>query len=81
MSKKPHNPPAFPRPASDINQNYSPDVTAQEGMMLRDYFAAKAMQSMVVGPPMPKRPEERGQDTVARYAYAMADAMLMMRSK
>jgi len=37
-NKKPHNPPAFP------NAN----TQERAGMTLRDYFAAKAMQSLVI---------------------------------
>jgi len=44
---------------------------AQEGMTLRDYFAAKAMQGLMdAAMPMPE---------VADAAYAMADAMLKAR--
>lgn len=43
------------------------------GMTLRDYFAAKAMQSVIA----------RGDDTnrpgMAEWSYAMADAMLKAR--
>jgi hypothetical protein len=45
------------------------------GMTLRDYFAAKAMASVIA----------RGDDTnrpgMAEWSYAMADAMLAARSK
>lgn len=44
------NPPAFSRPSSaDINHNTDNPIErpAQEGMTLRDYFAAKAMQSLI----------------------------------
>jgi hypothetical protein len=44
---KPNNPPAFPvamSPQTIYNQNYEP---YQEGMTLRDYFAAKAMPVIV----------------------------------
>jgi hypothetical protein len=51
-------------------------------MTLRDYFAAKAMQALVVGPQIPAeaiRPGGALQDGVARMAYAAADAMLKAR--
>jgi hypothetical protein len=63
--------PAFPFPAytypnGEINHG-------EGGMTLRDYFAAKAMQSVIA----------RGDDTnrpgMAEWSYAMADAMLKAR--
>ncbi len=48
-----------------------------EGMTLRDYFAAKAMQSMNARPDYADTPA----DAIALDAYAMADAMLAERSK
>jgi hypothetical protein len=51
----------------------------EEGMTLRDYFAAKAMQGMLaqsqgtaLGSPV---------EAAAAYAYAMADAMLAARGQ
>ena len=66
--------PAFPRAPFDVN-DYSGD--GSEGMSLRDYFAAKAMQGLLAqscGSAM-------GSDPIngAQYAYAMADAMLKAR--
>ena len=67
------NEPAFPRPASEAHQNgmHKP----QEGMTLRDYFAAKAMQAF-----------ESRQDldditafNKANRCYRIADAMLKAR--
>jgi hypothetical protein len=64
--------PAFPTneqrfPDGEMNQE------ATYGMTLRDYFAAKAMQSVIA----------RGDDTnrpgMAEWSYAMADAMLKAR--
>lgn len=46
-----------------------------QGMTLRDYFAAKAMQSILAV----QLPEDE-LDTSARYAYAVADAMLEARN-
>jgi hypothetical protein len=72
------NEPAFPRPASEAHQHgmHKP----QEGMTLRDYFAAKAMQSILnsdkyVGLIGVNRYEQR----TAEDAYKMADAMLKAR--
>lgn len=62
--------PAFPT-------EYREDSTqpCAEGMTLRDYFAAKAMQAVIA----------RGDDTnrpgMAEWSYAMADAMLKARDQ
>lgn len=49
-------------------------IKVYEGMTLRDYFAAHAMQAAIA----------RGNDTnrpgIAEWAYCMADAMLVARS-
>ncbi len=49
-----------------------------EGMDLRDYFAAKAMHSLLV-----THANSRGwsKDAVASQAYKMADAMIAERNK
>ena len=44
------------------------------GMSLRDYFAAKAMQSLVAL-------DRTAATMTAEYAYAMADAMLAARGR
>ena len=48
-----------------------------EGMTLRDYFAAMAMQSMNARPDYADTPA----DAIALDAYALADAMLAERNK
>jgi hypothetical protein len=63
--------PAFPH----IAQNYS-DVR-QDGMTLRDYFAAKALNGLLAGTLTPD--SLWSQDEVAETAYNMADAMLKAR--
>ena len=61
--------PAFPglHPSSECRYK-------EEGMTLRDYFAAKAMQGLLAG-------TLKSSDTslIARDCYAMADAMLKAR--
>lgn len=47
-----------------------------DGMTLRDYFAAKAMQASMTADPA----NEAEADSHARWAYEMADAMLAARS-
>ncbi|MFY1884171.1 hypothetical protein ACOTCJ_11765 [Achromobacter xylosoxidans] len=60
---------AFPLSrTSSISKNY-------EGMTLRDYFAAKAMQGELAAC-VEKRPDPAES---AKFAYAIADAMLAAR--
>lgn len=67
MEDKLKNPDAFP--CDNKSEGYS-------GMSLRDYFAAKAMQSVMVGEGyrMYHTPED-----LAQLSYLMADAMLKQR--
>jgi len=60
--------PAFPRPYSGTSQ------FAQEGMTLRDYFAAKAMQGF-----MGSSWNVKSFEDMARKAYQLADAMMKVR--
>lgn len=53
-----------------------PTGTAFQGMTLRDYFAAKAMQTKEFS----VRPYDNTKE-IARDAYEMADAMLKAREK
>ena len=57
--------PAFPVGSGDMRDPV--------GMTLRDYFAAKAMQGLIVGVENPRT------CYIAKAAYAMADAMLAAR--
>lgn len=67
---------AFPTWApTDVNGQ-----TIQDGMTLRDYFAAKAMQAIVTTLAATNHiGEESDADKVARAAYQMADAMMKAR--
>ena len=68
--KKPQNPKAFPD-----SYNY-------KGMDLRDYFAAKAMQSVIVGSAYENYTGSNGMpipEFVAKESYLLADAMLKQR--
>lgn len=79
------NQPAFPVP---LNPGQSWQGMAPcDGMTLRDYFAAKAMQAYVSRPNW-EPPELQSMEgrfafdqLMARYAYEMADAMLAAREK
>ncbi|MDW5502256.1 hypothetical protein R6Y99_20895 [Pseudomonas lundensis] len=65
---------AFPCPASENNFFY-------EGMELRDYFAAKAMQGMLANPGMWDLINEKHAQSVAIDAFQVADAMLKARGE
>lgn len=58
--------PAFP---TDHNKNVA------EGMTLRDYFAAKAMQGLLAST------KTNSAQVIAKDAYIIADAMLAERNK
>ena len=72
-----NNPHAFPK--LPINRDFNGEILYQsDGMTLRDYFAAKAMQAFMSG--------WIGRDiypetdmVIAEHAYSMADAMLKAR--
>ena len=63
--------PAFPTEAYDLERQ---TIVREEGMTLRDYFAAKAMQGM-----MSDGIHENDFAWAAAQAYKMADAMLKAR--
>ena len=68
--------PAFPRPFSNNPGwgDYGKDMREQEGMTLRDYFAAAAMPSMIACYDHTWSMEHRASE-----AYRYADAMLVAR--
>ena len=66
--------PAFPHPAG-----WRRDPHISDGMTLRDYFAAKAMQAIIIE--NPPQSYSRGAADVAAVAYFMADAMLKAREQ
>ena len=68
---------AFPRPASEAHQHgmHSP----QEGMDLRDYFAAKAMQGLIHHFDFMTFRDDPLR--VARWAYDASDAMMKARAE
>jgi len=74
VSDKPENPHAFAFAHSNFNDEW---VTSQ-GMSLRDYFAAKAMQGFMANKSNPMRFDP---DNDAKWAYTIADAMLAAREK
>lgn len=75
------NPPAFPRAGHEWDEMEWVPAPAQNGMTLRDYFAAKAMQSHVQREDVF---EAIAQDRVTPEkicagCYAWADAMMKAR--
>lgn len=66
--------PAFP---TDNEHQNGPNTMHFEGMSLRDYFAAKAMQALNAGATC--HDVKTSLDYVAETAYQMADAMLKAR--
>lgn len=79
MDKKPKNPTAFP--AGGWWSAFD------EGMSLRDYFAAKAMQAITAGPMssieyLAKQwPGKTVGEALANQSYAIADSMLKAREQ
>ena len=75
-----NNPPAFPHVADILqvqgNSAFVKTLT-QNGMTLRDYFAAKAMQGMLAG--LLGYGHDIMWDQIAEDAYKQADAMLKAR--
>ncbi len=72
--------PAFPYSRVHKGEKENQIVDSQ-GMTLRDYFAAKAMQSALLAS-KPENPVERMDiytQSVAEISYEMADAMLRVR--
>lgn len=69
------NIPAFPRPSSEAHQHgmHSP----QEGMTLRDYFAAKVVQAFESRKDLDDVPII----DIAKRSYRIADAMLKAREQ
>lgn len=67
--------PAFPGPYMD-DKGYMEVIAKQQGMTLRDYFAAKAMQALLAHPDCAT---DQPAEVFARTAYVAADAMLKAR--
>ena len=71
--------PAFPCDGGRtvMSGNAMHKTLPSDGMNLRDYFAAKAMQGMLSAPVL----ASSDQFMLARDAYTVADAMLLERAK
>ena len=94
MSNKKDGGPAFPAYADlGSRENYASGKTVEQGMSLRDYFAAKAMQAVWSGQeqsyPGPYPPDEEkleqwrteSLERAAIWSYRQADAMLKAREQ
>lgn len=68
---------AFP-----CERDYGEKLDSSEGMTLRDYFAAKAMQGLIAkGMEDTRKRNAAGVPFITRFAYEYADAMLEARGK
>jgi hypothetical protein len=67
---------AFPIHRATVQEGtiYAASMVVDDGMTLRDYFAAKAMQGMMVDVEDPRC------DYIAKVSYKIADAMLKARA-
>jgi hypothetical protein len=73
------SPPAFPRPASEVHAASRVELcSAQEGMGLRDYFAAQALAALLA--PIHEA-SGLAAAVIADRAYEFADAMLRARAR
>ncbi|HDC4311284.1 TPA: hypothetical protein ACOEGN_001445 [Enterobacter kobei] len=82
MDKVNNGGPAFPREDYQSNgYDKGFEKLGQEGMSLRDYFAAKAMAGWLASyPESCTHPIVAGNaDEVAKHSYMLADAMLKAR--
>lgn len=68
---------AFPRAGNEWSQMEWVEAPAQQGMTLRDYFAAKAMQSLI----QVYKDDKLIVDQYAQRAYEIAAAMLEAREE
>lgn len=77
--------PAFPV-TSYVNSDGETFESKPQGMTLRDYFAAAALQGLCAGfcshdDDWPRSDEPEGYEIAAEHAYRMADAMLKEREQ
>lgn len=69
---------AFPKQPTVHHPDVGSVVMEQGGMSLRDYFAAKAMQAIIIGGDAAVYLKQR---TVEEAAFAISDSMLLEREK
>ncbi len=75
--------PAFPLAFQEMDAQGNPQMAmyAHDGMTLRDYFAAKAMQSAIAGLLPGLSLLSLNSQDIAEFAYRQADAMLAERNR
>lgn len=81
---KPTGGPAFPHAFQELDRQGMPCTQAyfQEGMTLRDYFAAKTMQGIWANADiLATLPGSQEAQRIAQMGYEQADAMLAERDK
>jgi hypothetical protein len=78
MSQKPENPPAFALSWTEQNAHGVEFPMVQPGMLLRDWFAGQAIIGLLEYATLTQPGNEI---TLAKLAYAQADAMLAERTK
>lgn len=71
--------PAFPR--EDYQCNGADGSLGQEGMSMRDHFAAKAMQGAIANNMFSDAGSDHEIEWVVRLSYKYADAMLKARGE
>ena len=70
-----------------LSKDRNPPVIINQGMTLRDYFAAKAMNAMMASPELmvvvtaDQVLGENAKERISTLAYQYADAMLKARDK
>lgn len=69
----------FAFPQTDLLEDGTTEGHGEPGMLLRDYFAAKALQGILAGSGNEEGFVEYDADALARQVYGMADAMLEAR--
>lgn len=77
MSTQNDGGPAFPFPMLPEPERWDGDF--QGGMTLRDYFAAQAMQALILAPTKNWPTPVCSDSSVSAEAYSIADAMLRAR--
>lgn len=83
---KPENPNAFPSEKTEYTDIGGRDIKSTihfQGMTLRDYFAAKAMQGLLANPDWMKEHNREkylmSSEIIAQVAFEVSDAMLKKR--
>ena len=71
--------PAFPVAAYTLDTSGKPMLMVKDGMTIRDYFAAKAMQGIMSS--CDARGATPPTGGVSEFSYLIADAMLKEREK